>query len=276
MHLIKLLAVSTCCLLAGCVSKQDLENRYGAGPIASKSEFDAAAKEQAGVIDVLVQATAEPIHKPILVSDTELAPKSEEARIPWPTTSAGWYAVTVTGFNVVDEGCDSYLRTIFKFDREKDRFTAAMLFADKATGAILTVSKVAPATVQVVSQAFGLGGNFGASIADSYLYKVRPAAVAGVVGKMRETFRASIEAAMLDPKKSEAEKPIRSAGTAFMAIREYRSLCYPETIEAKIEDMLAAANGDVKDGKKTKKNDKTSKGVTPATTAAPQVILTTQ
>ncbi|NLH79397.1 MAG: hypothetical protein GX458_00930 [Phyllobacteriaceae bacterium] len=248
--------VGACLVMSGC-AVSDYPRRYGSEPMPTKEEFADGATLQSDVITALSTAT---LGKGVT-----------------PRGADEWYAVALTGYNVVDMKCDEYLRTIFKFDREKDRFAASMVFADKATGAILTASNVAPATVQVVSQSFGLGSTFGTAIADSYLYKIRPASVAGTVQKMRATFRTSVAAGMAARRTSGATAPIHSAETAFQSIREYRSLCYPETIEAKIEDMLAASSGAVKNTTTTDSSSGSSTAkVAPATTAAPQVVLETK
>lgn len=245
-------------IVAGC-TPHDLANRYGVSPIPTKEEFETASETQNKVIEALVKATY------------------PEAGFR-PSTPEQWYDVTLTGYTAVDQACDDYLRTIFKFDREKERFAASMVFADKATGAILTASSVAPGTVQVVSQAFGLGSNFGAAIADSYLYKIRPGAVSGVVAKLRTKYRSTIETAMFDPKKPIAERPIRSAATAYQSIYGYRQICYPEAIEAQIDEMLGSAKAKPADDNESKK-DKTGSDARPgakkpAMTAAPRIILT--
>lgn len=245
-------------IASGC-TPHDLANRYGVAPIPTAEEFETASTTQRAVIEALVNATYG-------------NPKYT------PATPAQWYEVALTGYTAVDQACDDYLRTIFKFDREKERFAASMVFADKATGAILSASSVAPGTVQIVSQAFGLGSNFGAAIADSYLYKIRPGAVAGVVSKLRTKYRTTIEQAMLDPKKPDSARPIRSAATAFQSIYGYREICYPETIESQIDEMLGSSKAENEDdaNKKKGKADKPSdKPGTPkaVTTASPRVFL---
>lgn len=258
------LLASLCLASMAACTPHDVANRYGADPVPTKAEFEAAAQRQSEVIEALTVATY-----PEKVGNGE--------RPHWmPTTPAEWYEVTLTGYNVVDQGCDDYLRTIFKLDREKERFSAAMVFADKATGAILTASKVPGATVQIVSQAFGLGTNFGGAIADSYLYKLKPSAVAGAVQALRSTYRDSVAKGMREAKPGTLPL-IHSAPTAFSSVREYRTLCFPESIEAKIDDMLSKAKGEVGAGSGGGGSGNGSRakgtGTAAATSPTPQVFL---
>lgn len=249
--------VAPCLTLAGCLTPNDYNNRYGPDPAVVNTDLAAPLADQKATIDALVLARYGGGDE-ANASDGQGATRTGK-KLGLKESEINWYEIALLGYNVVDLKCDEYLRTIYKFDREKERFTASMIFADKATGAILQASNVSSATIQVVSQAFGFTSNFGNALAESYLYKIRPAAVAGVVKKMRSTYRDDVEKSM-----ASNAKPIRSPTTAFHSILEYRNLCYPETIEAKIEEALA--------GSKAKADGATDS--TSSKSAAPNISLT--
>lgn len=253
-----LAGAAPCLALAGCLTPTDYTNRYGPDPAVVHGDLAGPLADQKATIDALVAARYGG------GSETAAADGQGAGRVAkTPTikeTDISWYEIALLGYNVVDLKCDEYLRTIYKFDREKERFTASMIFADKATGAIMQASNVSSATMQVVSQAFGFTSNFGNALAESYLYKIRPAAVAGVVKKMRTTYRDDVEKSMGPA----GAKPIRSPTTAFHSILEYRNLCYPETIEAKIEEALAGSKASA---------DGATKGQS-SNSAAPNITLT--
>jgi len=204
-------------LLCGCSLIPGNELRYGPA-------------QQVDVADVQAQMTRQNDVMKAFASAAGYGATKDEGPVLSITGDGGWYGVTLVGYNYVDEQCDAYLRQLFVWEREKGRIKDGLVQADKLTGAILTASSVHGSTIQVIAQAFGFGSTMTTILADSYLYAVPLPTIFATEEKMRKAYR---DAA------ARQAKQIDSRAAAYQSVRGYLSLCFPQTIEAK---MIGAVN----------------------------------
>ncbi|MAS05939.1 MAG: hypothetical protein CL534_14835 [Ahrensia sp.] len=150
-------------------------------------------------------------------------------------STGNYYDVTISGFNFVDEECDKYLRALFVLDKSGDRIKSGISSAGTLTNAILGATSTPANTIVVVAQAFGIAAEFSGVIKDSYLYNAEPRVIFSVVEKLQGAYR----------KQTASDRyEINSRATSYHRIRGYLRLCSAPTIEAKINEALAASSAD--------------------------------
>jgi len=153
----------------------------------------------------------------------------------------GWYTVIMTGFNVVDDACTTYIDDLWILERRKARTGALIAATGAATAGIIAANSHPSAiTLAILAEAFGLASAFNTAISDSYLYTQNAATIKKLVRKTTEAYRTDI-AKKLPPPETEVTYPIGSPGAAYHHMREYLALCLPPTIQAQIEDLVASA-----------------------------------
>ena len=221
---VALLAVTA---LAGCSEFGDqLTGRYGPSPVPTAVAVQNAVERQTAVVLALAQGTA---------------------REP-PVKRLDWYNVTLTGFNVVEDACMTYIDDLWILERRKAR-TGALITATGAAVAEVIAANANPSatTLAILAQAFGLASAFNTTISDSYLYSQNAATIKKLVQKTTDAYRTDYAANF---GRSEWEYPMASPAAAYHHMREYLSLCLPPTIQAQIEDMVAKAQAGPQDSPK--------------------------
>lgn len=238
------------CLLAaasvvsGCAEFQDqLTGRYGPSPVPTGPVVEAAARRQVDVVYAIARGAG------------------YSRALPEFGDRQGWYTVIMTGFNVVDDACMTYIDDLWILERRKAR-TGTLIAATGAAVAGIVAANANPsaATLAILAQAFGLASAFNTAISDSYLYTQNAATIKKLVRKTTEAYRTDL-AKKLPPPEDEVTYPIGSAGAAYHHMREYLSLCLPPTIQAQIEDLVTSA-------KATPENSATDLALTTAKAAA--------
>jgi hypothetical protein len=211
-------------IASGCADIQEqLMGKYGPPPVPTGPAVEAAAQRQAEVV-------------------LAMARRAGYAQTPPPFGDRlGWYTVTMTGFNVVDDACTSYIDDLWILERRKAR-TGTLIAATGAAAAGIIAANANPSaiTLAILAQAFGLASAFNTAISDSYLYTQNAATIKKLVRKTTEAYRTDL-AKKLPPPETEVTYPIGSPGAAYHHMREYLALCLPPTIQAQIEDLVANA-----------------------------------
>jgi hypothetical protein len=207
---------------AGCAEFQEqLVGKYGPSPVPTGAAVEAAVRRQSDVVLAIARGAGY----------TEVAPADR----------FGWYQVTLTGFNVVDDACMTYIDDLWILERRKAR-TGTLIAATgaAAAGIIAANSHPSATTLAILAQAFGLAAAFNTAIADSYLYTQNAATIKKLVRKTTEAYRTDF-AKKFAPPETEITYPMGSPGAAYHHMREYLALCLPPTIQAQIEDLVASA-----------------------------------
>jgi hypothetical protein len=217
--------------LVGCGAIPGSETRYGPAQTLDIADVETETTRQSNVMQSFANGAGYP----------NVA----------PTHDPRWYDVTLAGYNYVDEKCDAYLRQLFILEREKNRAKDSIVQVDKLTGAILGASGAAPASIQIVAQAFGFGSTMTTIMADSYLYSVPLPTLFTTEERLRKVYRdeAATNRAAID-----------NRAAAYQSVRGYLALCFPQTIESKVIGAVAGATVTPSDGKT---------GDTPKKTGAP-------
>jgi hypothetical protein len=235
----KFLRVLVCLpALTGCAAFEGWENRYGPDPSLPVEKVRLSTDRQLSIMDEFYRtANCE-------VQNTECA-----------------YAITLAGFNFIDEQCDAYLHELFVLDKGRDRWKAGLQAADKMSNAVLATVTVSKTTMAIVAQSFGLSSQLLDVATDSYLYKTNPGTILHVVAELQRSYRDSTE---------KNKHLLVSQPAIYSQIRGYLRLCLPPTIESKIENALAKATGvsgneSVGDSGKTSKNQGDGQGTAQAT-----------
>ena len=211
MKLIGIFACLSPWLLAGCSAIEGWENRYGPDPTVPVEKVKLSTDRQLEIMDQLYRTTN------CDTQDTECT-----------------YAITLAGFNFVDEQCDAYLHELFVLDKGRDRWKAGLQAADKMSNAVLATVTVTKTTMAIVAQSFGLSSQWLDIATDSYLYKTNPGTILHVVAELQRSYRDSTE---------KNKHLLISQPAIYSQIRGYLRLCMPPTIESKIENALAKATG---------------------------------
>jgi hypothetical protein len=209
---------------SGCAELQEqLTGKYGPAPVPTGALVEQAVRRQTDVVLALARGTGYAQNAP-----------------PYGDRQ-GWYTITMTGFNVVDDACMSYIDDLWILERRKAR-TGTLIAATGAAiaGVVAANANPSAATLAILAQAFGLASAFNTAIADSYLYTQNAATIKKLVRKTTEAYRTDL-AKKLPPPENEVTYPIGSPGAAYHHMREYLALCLPPTIQAQIEDLVANA-----------------------------------
>jgi hypothetical protein len=209
---------------AGCAEFQEqLTGKYGPSPVPTGAMVEAAVRRQSDVVFAIAQGAGY----------SQGAPPFGDR--------VGWYTVTMTGFNVVDDACMTYIDDLWILERRKARTGALLAATGAATAGIIAAnSNPSSATLAILAQAFGLAAAFNTAISDSYLYTQNAATIKKLVRKTTEAYRTDF-AKKLPPPENEITYPIGSPSAAYHHMREYLALCLPPTIQAQIEELVATA-----------------------------------
>ncbi len=223
------------------ILKQSWKDRYGPSPVMSASAASKSASDQVAIVSAFQRVSA---------------------------SSVDYFSATLAGYNFVDEQCDSYMRALFVLDKDRELTRSGIDAVGQVTNAILGVTSASKLTMGVVTQAFGLGGQFSDDLFKGYLYGASPATIAHVVDAMRTKYRNDT---------GSARKAINSGGTpvAYAYIRGYLRLCMPSTISASIDNTLSASKvtTDTSGAPDSGQEDETQRD---KTTTTPQNRLTTE
>lgn len=195
---------------AGCSTLDGYTQRYGPNP-------------QIAAADVLAVSTRH----------TEILQHLAIASLGWEPLSLGdphWYIVAQYGFNYVDEKCDAYLRSIFILDRQRGRIKSGLVLIDKTVGAVLLATDASKEAIEITAQLFGFSASITDVVANSYLFSISPALIFKNVKDAQFAYRNETKA---------QELTISSRGIAYARIRGYLELCFPQSIESRIENSLA-------------------------------------
>lgn len=198
-------------LLAACSAAEGWEHRYGPDPSLPVEKVRLSTAHQTEIMDQFY-STAN-----CDAQDIECA-----------------YAITLAGFNFIDEQCDAYLHELFVLDKGRDRWKAGLQAADKMSNAVLATVSVSKTTMAIVAQSFGLSSQLLDVATDSYLHKTNPGTILHIVSELQRTYRDSTE---------KNKQLLVSQPAIYSQIRGYLRLCMPPTIESKIENALAKATG---------------------------------
>ena len=214
-------------VLQGCsAATDDLKRRYGDrwGPNTTLVSDDVAAtlgrqhSVMAGVITMAYTDSILPGQQGIMM------------------TPANWYTVAKFGFNYVDEKCDLYMHDLFILNREHDRNDSIFKTVSSVSNAVISgtlAATNAKIPLLVVAQSFGLIEGVNDAAAKSYLFEQVPGLIADKVKQARLVYRDVVD-------KNQAA--VNDETSAFRSIKDYLSLCMPQTIEGNFLTTYIAAN----------------------------------
>ena len=180
-----LVAVAALGVLPGCSSfKSQWADRYGPDPILSQTTTSDAALANLMSSQFCANGYARDGYSNDL-----------------PLTPAAWYGVILTGFNTVDDACQTYINDLWKIDREKNRVKDVISASAAATAGIVGANANPSAkTLTTLAQAFGLASALTGSIGDSYLFAQDPASVGQIVKKLQVAYRNDLAKNIATPK----------------------------------------------------------------------------
>jgi hypothetical protein len=210
-------------VLQGCSATDDLKRRYADrwGPDTTLVSDDVAAtlgrqhSVMAGVVTLAYADSVLPGQPGILM------------------TPANWYSVAQFGFNYVDEKCDLYMHDLFILNREHDRNDTIFKTVSSVSNAVISgtlAATNAKIPLLVVAQSFGLIND---AAAKSYLFEQVPGLIADKVKQARLVYRDVVD---------KNKQAVIDEMSAYRAIKDYLSLCMPQTIEGNFLTTYIAAN----------------------------------
>lgn len=243
--------------LGGCSKIPDWDSRYGPGPNISREDVESRIVRQEALMSALKKA-------------------AENSRTPSGSIQSGkpavgetpiWFDAAQFGFNYADEECNEYLRLNFRLTRIRDREHAMFGQVTNAAPGLLKAASVADPTITTIAAALGLSQALTDSYMNTYLFStMEPNVVFNTVAKLQNAYRAEADG---------RKASFTSSAVAYRAIQNYYSLCFPQTIEAKMSEYLAKSVTDTEKSSKAKPNvirEATGAALaTSATTIAPKL-----
>ncbi|SDQ92081.1 hypothetical protein SAMN05519103_00100 [Rhizobiales bacterium GAS113] len=202
--------------------KAEFANRSGPEPILDAQAQDDAATRQLNVVLALASRAA---------GDQAQG----ERKIPLPNSPQDWYNVVLTGFNTVDDACESYLNDMWKLDRQRGTVQNLLTGTHTAVAAIIgSGNHPSAAALTTLAAAFGLGSTATDAIANTYLFGRNPAVIKALVKQNSDAYRAEII-------KKGGASGAYSVPIVYYHVRQYLSLCLPSTIDGQIGTFLSKA-----------------------------------
>jgi hypothetical protein len=223
--------------LCGCSTLDDnniFAQRYGPSPVLVAETVQNSVARQAAVVNA-VWAGARGLPRDPATGQVLLPP------LPADGDRERWYDVILTGFNVIDDACISYIDGLWIMERQKNRNSTILHAAGAAGAALISAAQLTPSTAAallVLSQAFGFAGILNNAIFDTYLYTQNAATIKNIIAKTTLKYRTDLAEKFSE---NEITYPLGSPGAAYHHMREYLALCLPPTIQAQIENRLAGA-----------------------------------
>lgn len=245
--------------LAGCSKIPDWDQRYGPGPNISREDVETRIDRQEKLMSALRDAAVK--------SRTSTPATISPTKSPIDETPI-WFDAAQFGFNYADEECNEYLRLNFRLTRVRDREHAMFGQVANAAPGLLKAAAVADPTITTIGAALGLGQALTDAYMNTYLFStMEPNVVFNTVAKLQNAYRAEADG---------RKASFTSSAVAYRAIQNYYSLCFPQTIEAKMSEYLAKSITDTEKDNKPKQpavvREATGASLTTsATTIAPKL-----
>jgi len=209
-------------VLASC-TQSDLRRfatgRWGPNPAIQAVDFGNVAQNQTLVLVYLASQLG------LVTTDANGAP------VLLPLNQADLYNIAQVGFNVGRQDCEIYLNTLFRLNREKQRYDSILSAAAASTAAILTATNASAKALSIVAAAFGLTTAATDAVLQSYLFSEAPGLVANKVRDLQDAYQKQ-----LDP------RSITTPALAYAAIQRYYNICLPESIEGALVETIASSS----------------------------------
>jgi hypothetical protein len=146
-----------------------------------------------------------------------------------PASADDWRLIQRAGIDQIDEACNNYLYTLYRFNAQQKAARQGLLAATATTGVIMGLAGAGTMAIGIAAAALGLSAALFEASTNSVLFSVEASAVRNVVQESRSRF-ATVMAA----------NPPTTRPDTMIALRGYLSLCTPAVIEANINN---SANG---------------------------------
>jgi hypothetical protein len=232
-------------MLSGCTGEYDIWGmRYGPSPVLVADTVRGSVERQTAVVAAVVAgASGLPRNPATGVPLPPVFPSLNDPDIQGDRISLrrAWYTLILTGFNVIDDACMSYIDGLWIMERQKTRNSTIIHAAGAAGAALLSaqVTSQTAAALLVLSQAFGFAGILNDAVFNTYLYTQNAATIKKLVQRTTAAYRKDFAAKTLSG--DGVSYPLASPGAAYHHMREYLALCLPPTIQAQIEVLAGNA-----------------------------------
>ncbi len=174
-----------------------------------------------------------------------------------PSCTSDWGTFVLAGMNDIDQRCDGFLTWLDARRRDKEPILAEISAINTAAHAIMTVTGSNPASLDIVTAAFGLASASYANWNSRLLISANQSTVQEIVYKGQGDFRGKIKA-----------YPVPDQPTAIYLLRNYLRLCMPITIEAAINTTTTLV---LRDAPTEARKNLVVANTTPANTTPPMV-----
>lgn len=229
-------------LIASCSDMQEIgrryEDRWGPDPKMPADAFTDIAHQQKTVMATIVAA-----YEATLTADG-----ATKISVPAPDIETNfWLKVTTFGMNVIDQKCDVYMSDLFKLNRERSRNDSILKSMQAASTAIVGASVAANKSklpLLSIASAFGLVESINDEASKTYLFEQIPGIVADKVRQARNLYRQRTVPLLSNSRT--LTSPIYDEASAYRALRDYLSLCLPQTIEGNFLQTYIASSPSVK------------------------------
>jgi hypothetical protein len=141
-----------------------------------------------------------------------------------------WSTFVLAGMNDIDLRCDGFLTWLDARRRDKEPIIAEISALNTAVHSIMTVTGSSPASLNIVTAAFGLASASFANWNSRLLISANQSTVQEIVYQGQGDFRKTIKG-----------YPVPDQPTAIYLLRNYLRLCMPITIEASFNTTTTLA-----------------------------------
>jgi hypothetical protein len=170
-----------------------------------------------------------------------------------PDCGGNWATFVQAGMNDIDSRCDGFLTWLDARRRDREPVLAQLAALNTAVHSIMTVTGSSPASLDIVTAAFGLTSATYTNWNSRLLISVNQSTVQQVVYQGQGDFRAKIKS-----------YPVPDQPTAIYLLRNYLRLCMPTTIEASINTTATLV---LSDAPRAARNNLVVANVTPPAAA---------
>lgn len=172
-----------------------------------------------------------------------------------PVPAEEWRLIQRAGIDQIDETCNNYLYTLYRFNAQQKAARQGLLAATATTGVIMGLAGATTMAIGITAAALGLSASLFDASTNSVLFAVEASAVRNVVQESRSRYVAAM-----------AARPPTTRPDMMIALRGYLSLCTPSVIEANINNSANGSRNSV-----TTPNE--TAGIAAAAMAAPAMAL---
>lgn len=150
--------------------------------------------------------------------------------------SSDWRLVLKSGVQMVENQCDAYLDSLFRFNREQLAGRQGLSAVGGASAAIMGLANAPAGAIAATAAAFGLTTSLFDAAANSVLFQIEPSAIRNVSLEARRKFLKEVQDRIAQDPTAFTNRP-----DALIAVQGYLAQCSPAALEANINNAASGS-----------------------------------